>query len=386
MIVGRDGRKISARYVGLDGLTGLSLLQVGGEGVARPTREAREDKLYVGQPVRLLAPLRVTENRGNRQQPPSDERIYLRVAELRGRLTEIKRVGEQGRISGLTVRALNLSPEIAGGIALNEAGETIGIVEVSKGGEARIMPAALVRKAAERVLARRASVPRPWLGVRGDALTQLSIESLTSLGWKPERAASLLGKREGIFLTLVAAGTPAALANLHPGDIILSVNDAPVKSADDFTFMLNEAGGGGSVKFTLLQPDQISPRVVSVTLSETLNPLRAMDMSETAATTRVVLDPLAVHGVETLTLSKQVAARFGASGGSLLVLSVSPGSSAAIAGLRSGDVVEAVDGNAPGAPGFALPSAPSKQTTLTVVRHKQKITLTLIPDSGVHQQ
>ncbi|MEA2176536.1 MAG: hypothetical protein QOD00_4128 [Blastocatellia bacterium] len=380
MIVRRDGKRLVASYVGLDALTGLSLLQVNGEMPPAP-REASEEKLFLGQRVRLLAPQRATEQ----GTPQSNGTIYLRVGEIQGKLTEIKRVSS-GRVARLIVRASNLSPEIAGGIALNEAGETIGIVETSDINEARIMPAALVRRAAERVMARRTSVPRPWLGVRGDAVAALSLDSFTAMGWQPQRAASLLNKREGILLTSVARGTPAALANLHPGDIILRVNDALVKSADDFTFMLNEAGGGASVKFTLLQPGMLAQRAVNVTLSEVLNPLRAMDMSEMSAATHIMLDPLVVHGAETLTLSPQAAAHFGAGGG-LLVVSVKPSSAADSSGLRAGDVIETVDGQTinAGQP-FIFPAQHGATITLGIVRDRQKLSINLKSENASPQK
>jgi S1-C subfamily serine protease len=380
MIVRRDGQRLSARYVGLDGLTGLSLLQVSGE-MPPAAREALEAGLFVGQRVRLLAPQRAAEQ----GQPQTNGTIYLRVGEIQGRLTEIKRVSS-GRIARLTVRAANLSPAIAGGIVLNEAGETIGIVETSDVNEARIMPAALVRRAAERVLARRASVPRPWLGVRGDEVSALSLDSFKAMGWQPVRATSLLNRREGILLTSVAQGTPAALANLHPGDLILRVNDALVKSADDFTFMLNEAGGGTSVKFTLLQPGQLVPRAVNITLSEALNPIRAMDMSETSAAMQLRLDPLFAHGAETWTLSPQAAARFGAGGG-LLVVFVKPESPAASSGLRTGDVIEAVDGQIINAAGsFVFPAQHGATRTLGIVRNRQKLSIKLQSENGNPQK
>jgi S1-C subfamily serine protease len=380
MIVRRDGQRLAARYVGLDGLTGLSLLQISGEMPPAP-REALEAGLFVGQRVRLLAPQRAPEQ----GKPSSNGTIYLSVGEIQGRLTEIKRVSS-GRIARLTVRASNLSTAIAGGIVLNEAGETIGIVETSDNSEARIMPAALVRRAAERVLARRASVPHPWLGVRGDEVSALSLDSFKAMGWQPVRAASLLNKREGILLTSVAQGTPAALANLHPGDIILRVNDALVKSADDFTFMLNEAGGGTSVKFTLLQPGELAPRAVNITLSEALNPIRAMDMSETSATTHVVLDPLFAHGAETFTLSPQAAARFGAGGG-LLVVFVRPESPAASSGLRTGDVIESVDGQMINAASpFVFSAQRGATMTLSIVRNRQKLSINLQSDNSNPQK
>lgn len=378
MIVQRDGQQFAARYVGLDGLTGLSLLQVGG--LTLPVlREAVENKLYVGQRVRLLAPQRVEQ-----VGPKTIGTVYLRVGEIQCKLTEITRVSS-GRIARLTARAANLSPAIVGGVALNEAGETIGIVETSDEHEARIMPVALVRRAAERVLARHASVPRPWLGVSGEAVSTLSLENFRAMGWPVAPAMTLLNKRRGILLSSVAPGTPAALAKLRPGDLILRANEMELRSAEDLTFMLSEAGAGASVKFTLLRPDQPSPLAVNITLSESLSPVRAMEMSATGAAPRLMVDPLVAHGAETLALSPQAAARFGASGG-LLVVFVKPESAAASSGLRTGDVIESVNGQTPGNSLFVFPTQPAANLSLGIVRNRQKLLLNLRIENSDRQK
>jgi C-terminal processing protease CtpA/Prc len=158
-----------------------------------------------------------------------------------------------------------------------------------------------------------------------------------------------------------------------------------VKSADDFTFMLNEAGGGTSLKFTLLQPGELVPRAVNITLSEALNPIRAMDMSETSAATQMMLDPLVAHGAETLKLSAQAAARFGAGGGLLVVL-VRPESPAASSGLQTGDVIEAVDGQMVNAASpFVFPVQRGATIILSIVRDGQKLSVNLQSDNKLQK-
>ena len=76
-------------------------------------------------------------------------------------------------------------------VALNEAGETIGIIDAVEGSEATIVPVSLVRSAVKRVIARQASVPRPWLGVHGEPVRSLSLERILGIGWEPERAREL---------------------------------------------------------------------------------------------------------------------------------------------------------------------------------------------------
>jgi S1-C subfamily serine protease len=196
--------------------------------------------------------------------------VYMRVEELRGTITEVARAST-GSVTRLTVRAEGLSPLIVGGVVLNEADEVVGLVETSKAGEARVMPASIVKRAAERVLQRRTSVPRPLLGVRGEAIAATTLKQLETTGWKLEEANNLLNKQQGVLLTMVAPNSPAALADLRAGDIIVGVNKGEVKDSEDFSFLLNEAGGGASVLFTVLRAAEKTPRDVTIKLSEAFN-------------------------------------------------------------------------------------------------------------------
>jgi S1-C subfamily serine protease len=389
-VIQRDGRTRAARYVGLDAGTGLSLIQI--EGLkSTPLRDAAEAQLVAGQRVRLLAPQQINAPSSGSTPVAAPGKLYLAVGEIEGKITELKR-SSNGRLSHLTVQAPKLTSAFAGGIALNETGETIGIVETSGETEARVMPMALVRRAAERVLARRGNVPQPWLGVRGQSVAATPLAQLLARGWNQEEAALLQAKSYGILLTSVAPNTPAALANLKSGDVIVKLNEDEVKSVDDFSFMLNEAGSGAIVRFTVLRGDQsrtspafpppaaaplpgrfelFKPMVVNVKLSESLNAARWTWEAETRALSPA--DPLAVAGIETIPLSPKAATRLGASGG-LLILFVGPESAAAHAGLRVFDVIESVNGQAvsPSNVAALFNSNTIKPKTLNVIRNRQK--------------
>lgn len=281
MLVRRDGARLAARFIGLDGSTWLTLLEADGLKLP-PSRDVQEEGLAVGQPVRLFAPLRAQKTQAvaaGGGGSSSGGAVYMRVGEIKGTITNIMRAST-GRVTRLTVRAEGLSPQIIGGVVLNEAGETVGLVEASDAGEARVMPASIVKRAAERILQRRASVPRPMLGVRGEPISATTLKQLETIGWKQEEAYKLLTRQEGVLLTMVAPKSPAALADLRAGDIIVRVNNGEVKNSEDFSFLLNEAGGGASVQFTVLRA-MSAPREVTIKLSEALNLRRATEMSLT---------------------------------------------------------------------------------------------------------
>ncbi len=416
VVVQSNGRQVPASYVGLDGGSGLSLLRIHGLKVNPAARDAAEEQLAAGQTIRLFAPVRAGAATG--------VTVALRVGEIEARITDITRTST-GKVVSLMVSAHNLSPAIVGGVALNEAGETVGIVEASEAGSARLIPAAAVRRAAARVRARQSSVPRPWLGVRGEPVAAFPLEKFPAIGWAKIDAEQLKAYHQGIVLTTVAPGTPAALADLRPGDVILRVNDFEVKGVEDFSFYLNEAGSGANVSFTYLRgpspmaqpaplaqeatpaplprpapPARTSPpaplaqqvgaldiklQEVSVKLGEAMNPVRAMRRAEDEARKTAEVNaagsgsnapapPAFTLGIEVVALSTKAAAHLGARGG-LLVVFVEPESNAARSGLRVFDVIETVNGkplNKVAGIGSALMSSP-RQVTLGVVRDRHKV-------------
>jgi S1-C subfamily serine protease len=410
-LVRRDGARLAASFIGLDGSTWLTLMQADGLSLP-PSREASEDGLTIGQRVRLFAPLRAVKT-----QPGavSGSAIYMRVGELKGTITDIARAST-GSVTRLTVRAEGLSPQVVGGVVLNEAGETVGLVETSGAREARVMPASIVKRAAERVLQRRASVPRPLLGVRGEAIAATTLKQLETIGWKQEEASKLLSKQQGVLLTMVTPNSPAALADLRAGDIIVNVNKGEVKTSEDLSFLLNDAGGGASVQVTLLRMAETMPREITVKLSEAFNLKRATEMSftgfqnyanlynstingaaanmqrelaqlygaasarpqaATAATVQAIPITSIVADLDCLVMPADKAQPRSGAPSVLLINVVRAGSPAAKLGLRAGDVVVSVNGKSvtenEWAAKFLLRKA--SELSLVVMRGRERVTL-----------
>jgi S1-C subfamily serine protease len=385
-VIARDGKRLVARYIGLDGVTGLSILKISDNDLPRAI-DAKEGGVGIGQRVRLFGPEPVLE-----PEARTGGTMYARIGETEGTVVELTR-SPSGAIARVKIRSLRLSAANIGGIAVNEAGETVGIVDAVENSEASVVPSAMVRTAAKRVLDRQASVPRPWLGVWGEPVGALELDQIVLKGWQREGARLLAEARRGIMLTSVAPGSPAAVAALRPGDVILRVNQEDVRSADDFSWLLQEAGPGRSVNFMVARPGNLSPEAVEITLIESPDPVFGLKAPEGQAPNgwspgtipgRPLLDSLPrwliAQGIETIALKPQVAAHFGGNGG-LLVVFVQSSTAAFKAGLRSGDLIEAIDGkliSSTSQPRSLFPKN-DRSHSFSVVRNKEKLVITLSP-------
>lgn len=283
-----DGVRIKAEFVGLDGTTGLSVLEAS-EPIKTLQNEKPATAPVVGQRLRLIAPTNANA------APPvaaslSKEAVtaggdagvvYLSMSEIVGHLKEVRR-SPSGRTTGLTIHSDGGAPELTGGVALSEAGTLVGIIEQGSGREMRLLPAEAIRGAVARVQARRASVPQPWLGARGDAVAQAPLQYFTSRGWPQGAARAVVSRQRGVLLTSVAPGTPAAQAGLRPGDIVSRISELEVRGVEDMTLIIKELGGNSIANFTVLRAEH-APVKVPVRLSESPNPAHETARAEMRA-------------------------------------------------------------------------------------------------------
>ena len=362
-VITRDGRKLRARYIGLDGETGLSVLQVGGPVIPLPAEEAAK-ALTEGQGIQIFAPERTTP-----EGETSSRIIYVKVGEVDASIADLTK-SSGGKRPGLTARGAKLSPLVIGGVACDTAGNTLGIVDAIEGTEARIVSADNVRAATKRVLERQASVPRPLLGVRGEPVEFATRAAFMANGWNDHDLAELIKQQVGILLTSVMPGTPAALAKLYPGDVIVRVNQEEVRGAEEFSKMLGEAGSGKEVKFSVRRPTSQTPLLVDVKLGGSFDPLFKWRFEMPMVAARG--NGLERFGAETMALST----------GGLLVVAVQPESVAARGGMLEGDVIESIDGRLLGrgpawASGFEF--SREKKHVLSLVRKREKKQIVLNP-------
>ncbi|MEB3285141.1 MAG: trypsin-like peptidase domain-containing protein [Candidatus Sericytochromatia bacterium] len=131
-----------------------------------------------------------------------------------------------------------INPGNSGGPLLNMAGEVVGVntaVAARGQGIGFAIPAATARQVVEQ-LRRNGRVERAWLGVSvRDFVTQ---------------------KLTGVLIVATAEGGPAQLAGIEPGDVVVSVDQKPVRSARDLLAYLNMKPVGTVVKILVLREGQ----------------------------------------------------------------------------------------------------------------------------------
>jgi S1-C subfamily serine protease len=298
-----DGSELKARFVGLDASTGLSLLEAE-QPLAPPAQESAPMLPAIGQHVRVIAPrpavvadttpmappaatMTTAATQATSAAPPdtapSGETglIYMSMSEAAGQLTQIKR-SPTGKPVEFTVEVEQSSPDWGGGVAFAATGEFFGIVNESAARATRLVSAESVRAAAARVLARRASVPQPWLGARGDAVALTPLDLFVARGWPELEARAMVNRHQGVLLTEVAPGTPAAVAGLRSGDIVARISQHEVRSVEDMSLLLQELGSNSVARFTVLRA-AAPPLDLSVRLSEAQNPALETAQAEARA-------------------------------------------------------------------------------------------------------
>jgi S1-C subfamily serine protease len=80
--------------------------------------------------------------------------------------------------------------------------------------------------------------------------------------------AARVGRRRGVEIVDVVAGSPAALAGLRPEDLILSVDGRPIERVDDLQRLMVGEAIGRRVELELLRGGEtLRLRIVPIELS-----------------------------------------------------------------------------------------------------------------------
>ena len=309
-----DGRSFKAKVVGTDAATDLAVMKIDAPNV-KTLALGDSDAVRVGDVVLAVGnPLGVGQT------------VTMGIVSAKGRSTG--GTGD-GSYEDFIQTDAPINRGNSGGALVNTAGELIGInsqILTPTGGNIGIgfsIPANMARNVMAQLIDH-GKVRRGRLGV--------TIQSITA-----DLAKSLdLSTTSGALISDVEAGSPAAAAGLKRGDVITALNGSPVKDNNVLRNEIAELQPGAEAKLTIVRDGR--EQVVTAKLAELASAERggAVERGDSDGSGRFGL------GVEPLTSERARELGVRATSG-VVVASVEPGSRAADAGLRPGDVIEQVD-------------------------------------------
>jgi S1-C subfamily serine protease len=261
-----DGKSYTAEIVGQDPSTDLAVIKIDATDMPPPLAIGDSDRLRVGQFVIAI---------GNPFGLEST--MTLGIISALGRVIQ----SPNGRFIGEAIQTdAAINPGNSGGPMLNLQGEVVGVnsqIISESGGSVGIgfaVSSNTVRRVVPELIAQ-GHYPHPWLGV-----TVYTINAETKDAF--QQAGMTIPVDEGVLVTEVVSGGPAASAGIRGGtrtalinqeqvalggDIITALNGQPIASIQDLTLYLDaRTRVGDTLQVTVLRNgQQIS---VPVTLQE----------------------------------------------------------------------------------------------------------------------
>jgi S1-C subfamily serine protease len=228
-----DGRRLSASIVGDDPSTDLAVIRISAPGLAA-ARLGDSEKIRVGQLAIAI---------GN---PYGFQ--YSVTAGVVSALGRSLRSSSSRLIDNVIQTDAALNPGNSGGPLVNSSGEVIGV------NTAVILPAqgicfAVAINTAKFVagqLIQNGRIRRAYLGVGGQ-----TVEIPRALV-----RAQQLKHETGALVISVEPSSPAERAELKEGDVIVALDDNPVRSVDDLHRLLTDARIGSRCQVDLLRQSQ----------------------------------------------------------------------------------------------------------------------------------
>ena len=300
-VVFTDGRELPATLVGTDPKTDLAVIKVDGSIKERPLPWGDSASARPGDSVFAIgAPFGL----GNT--------VTAGIVSARGR--DIR----SGQYDDYIQVDAPINPGNSGGPLFDRSGAVIGVnsaIYSPSGGNVGVgfsIPAALAKGIVQQII-EHGSVQRGWLGVGIAPVTQ-------------EIASSLkLSAAKGAMVSQVTEGSPAAMAGLREGDVILSFGDRAVDHIQDLTRAVADTKAGTTRDVKIFRDGRQQTLKVNIAAlkDDAAQPVLASASGEGGKASGLSLSSLG------LSLT--------ATGGDVVVSSVKVNSPAADAGIRVGD-------------------------------------------------
>ena len=254
-----------------------------------------------------------------------------------------------------------INPGNSGGALVDMQGRLLGVntAIITRSGASHgigfAIPANLVAQVVAQAAEGRTRFQRPWAGVTAQAVD-----------------ASLAGafgqtRPEGVVLIDLHPDSPLARAGLQRGDIVVSVDGAPVNSGPEMMFRLSAKGLGGQAALDVRRGDDLSQVTIDL-IAPPDSPPRDL---------RRVEGPSALRGLEIARINPAVIAEMDLPLDASGIVVTDLRDFAARTGLRLGDVILGINGFRVETPEDVILAAaePVRNWSLDVLRAGSRISL-----------
>jgi serine protease Do len=239
-----DGREMRFAVVGADPLSDVAVLRADAEDLV-PAQLGDASDLRVGQLVIAI---------GNPHGYAGS--VTAGVVSALGRSLPVgRRGGPRRMVENVVQTDAALNPGNSGGALVDGSGRVVGINTAVAGvGLGLAVP---INDATRRIISTLMAdgrVRRAWLGV--------------AVGPRPlpPRVAGRLGRGTAVEVIEVVDGSPAALAGLHPEDLLVELDGIRLEGADDLQRMMTVERIGAAVRATVVREGEL--RAITLTPGE----------------------------------------------------------------------------------------------------------------------
>ena len=153
------------------------------------------------------------------------------------------RSGETTRIVDDVIQTdAALNPGNSGGALVDGTGRVVGVNTAVAGvGLGLAIPVNATTRAVIAALMRDGRVRRAWIGIAGGTRPL------------PPRVAARVGRDRGVEVVEVAADSPAAAAGLRAEDLVVAIDEVPVRGVDDMHRLLTAEHIGRRTELTVMR-------------------------------------------------------------------------------------------------------------------------------------
>ena len=229
-----DGRKVKAKVIGSDPETDIAVLKIEAKQLPTPITLGKIESVHVGDVVLAIGnPFGVGQT------------VTSGIVSAMGR----DHVGINTFENFIQTDAA-INPGNSGGALIDTRGNLIGIntaIFSNNGGSMGIgfaIPINLAKQVMESIL-KNGSVTRGWIGVEPQNLSKELSESL-----------GLPGNTEGVLISGVLEGGPAARSGVKPGDVLTAVNGNKTKDVRQLLNQVAQIGPGNEASLRIFRKDK----------------------------------------------------------------------------------------------------------------------------------